>query len=86
MLTLTAKDLRREATQAARTVGVGGAAAAVGTIAGRAIGSSSRSTFIPLAVSAGGAFMAIKGKGDLLRYGGVGLCLGGIWSLFDGRG
>ncbi len=90
MLTLTAKDLKAEATHAAKTVGVGGAAAAAGAIAGRAIASSSRSYVLPLGVTAGGAFVAMKTKGRFLPYAGVGLAIGGLWSLFDraapGRG
>lgn len=90
MLTLTAKDLRAEATHAAKTVGVGGAAAAAGAIAGRAITQGSRSLMVPIGVAAGGAFMAMKTRGRFLPYAGVGIAVGSIWSLFDrsasGRG
>jgi ApbE superfamily uncharacterized protein (UPF0280 family) len=83
MLTLTSKDLKREAVHAAKTVGVGGGAAAAGAIAARALTAGSRSYFVPLAVTAGGAFVAIKARGPVIPYIGVGAAVGGLWSLFD---
>lgn len=83
MLTLTAKDLKREAAHALHTVGTGGAAAAAGAIAGHTLCANSRSAFMPLGVAAGGAFVAMKTRGQFLPYAGVGIAVGAVWSLFD---
>lgn len=82
-LTLTSKDIKRDIAQLAHGAGMAGASASVGTIAGLAIGKSSRSKVLPFVMLAGGGALALKGRGKMLPYAGVGLAIGSMWSLLQ---
>lgn len=83
---LTASGLRKQATEVMHGIGTPAASASAGTFVGYAL--SKRATgsgrlLMGAACVGGGAVMAVKGKGRIVPYAGVGLGLGALFGLLE---
>jgi len=84
MLSLTSRHVREELAYAAKEVGIPGAAAAVGSMAGCAITRQTRGVKAVIAGTAcvgGGGLMMLKGGSKPIQYAGAGLVFGTLWGL-----
>lgn len=87
MLTLTAKDIKRDASHVAKGIGVPAAAASLASLTSYEVTtrlSGVHRVVVSGALLAGGAYAAAKGKGKVLPWAGLGAAVGAVWGFLGG--
>jgi hypothetical protein len=86
MLTITSRDLTRDARRIMHDAGIPATAAATAALASCTVAKSvsgARAAFVDTGLIAGGAIMAAKGKGKVVPYAGVGIVFGVVWGILS---